>query len=142
MFTSSALVQSAGGELVKLPNHDFYLFMGHVFTGSYTAFEGQGEHNRKSISQSYLNEIRRLKIACGPQRGLTVRLVQTFKDNVEFHRRDLNLTKIISPQGTGLAAYGGVFTPDTQLSFHQTDLSHRGRSSARGGRLRAENERL
>ena len=67
MFTSSPLVQSAGGELIKLPGNDFYLVMGHVFSGTYTAFEGQGEKNRESVSQVYLNEIRRLKIECGDQ---------------------------------------------------------------------------
>ena len=40
----SPLVQSSGGELVKLAGRHFYLIMGHVFQGSYTAFEGQGEH--------------------------------------------------------------------------------------------------
>ena len=39
-FTRSPLVQSAGGELVKLADGFFYLVMGHVFMGSYTAFEG------------------------------------------------------------------------------------------------------
>ena len=31
--------------------------MGHVFMGSYTAFEGHGEHNAQEASQTYLNEI-------------------------------------------------------------------------------------
>jgi hypothetical protein len=117
MFTSSPLVQSAGGELIKLSGNDFYLVMGHVFTGTYTAFEGQGEKSHDSVSQVYLNEIRQLKIECGAKTGLTVRLVQAFKDDVEFHRRDLNATEFLSPQGVGLAVYGGVFTPETQLSY-------------------------
>jgi hypothetical protein len=116
-FTSTPLVQSAGGELIKLADDCFYLVMGHVFTGSYTAFEGHGEHNAEQVSQVYLSEIRKLKIANGPNGGLTVRLVQTYRDPVEFHRRDLNVTPILSPRGLGLAAYGGVFTPETQLSY-------------------------
>jgi hypothetical protein len=117
LFTSSPLVQSAGGELIKLAGNDFYLVMGHVFTGTYTAFEGQGEKSHDSVSQVYLNEIRQLKITCGAGNGLTVSLAQTFKDDVEFHRRDLNAIEILSPQGPGLAVYGGVFTPETQLSY-------------------------
>ena len=91
--------------------------MGHVFTGSYTAFEGQGEHNAQSVSQAYLNEIRKLKITEGAQGRLDVQLVDTYKDETEFHRRDLNTVKVMTPEGVGLAAYGGVFTPETQLSY-------------------------
>jgi hypothetical protein len=116
-FTESPIVQSAGGELVKLGDGCFYLVMGHVFTGSYTAFEGQGENNREQVSQTYLNEIRKLEISDNSNRGLLVKLVTRYRDETEFHRRDLNVTKIMSPKGVGLAAYGGVFTPDTQLSY-------------------------
>jgi hypothetical protein len=115
-FLLSPLVQSAGGELLKIPGGDFYLFMGHVFTGSYTAFEGQGEQNRVAVSQVYLNEIRRLKIECGPH-GLTVRLVEAYKNEDQFHRRDFNAFLFMTPQGPGLAAFGGVFTPETQLEY-------------------------
>ena len=90
--------------------------MGHVFTGSYTAFQGQGEHNTQAASQVYLNEIRKLRITTG-EHGLAVRLVDKFHDTAEFHRRDLNVTQILSPKGLGLAVYGGVFTPETQLSY-------------------------
>jgi hypothetical protein len=110
-------VQSAGGELIKLPGNHFYLVMGHVFMGSYTAFEGQGEKNRGEVSQAYLNEIRELKVDCGPNNGLTVQLVKAYKDDQEFHRRDLNAVVFMSPKGFGIAAYGGVFTPDTQLGY-------------------------
>jgi hypothetical protein len=116
LFAASPLVQSAGGELIKL-DADFYLVMGHVFTGTYTAFEGQGEKSQESVSQVYLNEIRKLKIECEAKKGLTVRLVEAFKDEAEFHRRDLNATEYLSPKGLGLAVYGGVFTPETQLSY-------------------------
>jgi hypothetical protein len=111
------LVQSAGGELIKLADGCFYLVMGHVFIGSYTSFEGHGEHNTQTVSQAYLNEIRKLKITAGPAGGLTVALVEKFKDEAEFHRRDLNVAPILSPKGVGLAAYGGVFTPETQLGY-------------------------
>lgn len=116
-FASTPSVQSAGGELVKLGGDSFYLVMGHVFMGSYTAFEGQGEHNAGDVSQTYLNEIRKLQIAENAGGGLTVRLLQTFRDEAEFHRRDLNVAQILSARGLGLAAYGGVFTSETQLSY-------------------------
>jgi hypothetical protein len=88
-----------------------------VFTGTYTAFEGHGEHNADEVSQTYLNEIRKLRIAEAPGDGLSVQLVKTYRDETEFHRRDLNVTQFLSPKGLGLAAYGGVFTPETQLSY-------------------------
>jgi hypothetical protein len=116
-FASTMHVQSAGGDLIKLPDGYFYLMMGHVFMGSYTAFEGHGEHDAQEVSQAYLNEIRKLKITEGTQGRLDVQLVDTYKDPVEFHRRDLNTVKVMTPQGVGLAAYGGVFTPETQLSY-------------------------
>ncbi len=117
VFAESNLVQSAGGELRKLPDGYFYLVMGHSFQGSYTAFEGQSEHDGGNVSQSYLNEIRKLKIAPDAHGKLKVSQVETYRDEMEFHRRDLNVTEIMSPEGLGLAVYGGVFTPDTQLSY-------------------------
>jgi hypothetical protein len=116
-FTSTPLVQSAGGELVKLSDGCFYVVMGHVFTGSYTAFEAQGEANHANVSQTYLNEIRKLEIKDADGGALSVRLITRFRDDSEFHRRDMNVGKVISPEGVGLAVYGGVFTPDTQLSY-------------------------
>jgi hypothetical protein len=117
VFAQSNLVQSAGGELAKLPDGYFYLVMGHSFQGSYTAFEGQGEHDDGNVSQSYLNEIRKLRITLDPKGKLSVELVKSYRDDMEFHRRDLNVTEILSPAGVGLAVYGGVFTPDAQLSY-------------------------
>ena len=116
-FAQSKLVESAGGELVKLPDGYFYLVMGHSFQGGYTAFEGQGEHDAGSVSQSYLDEIRKLKVEVDAKGKLDIRLVKSYRDEMEFHRRDLNVTEILSPAGVGLAAYGGVFTPKTQLSY-------------------------
>ena len=116
-FAETPLVQSAGGELIKLPDGDFYLVMGHSFQGSYTAFEGNTEHNSKESSQEYLNEIRRLTIKSEAHRKLEVRLAHSYRDETEFHRRDLNVAPIVTPQGVGIGIYGGVFTPDNQLSY-------------------------
>jgi hypothetical protein len=116
-FVSTPNVQSAGGDLIKLPDGYFYLVMGHVFTGTYTAFEGHGEHNAADVSQAYLNEIRKLKIAEDSKGKLDVQLVDTYSDTAEFHRRDLNTAAIVTSNGIGFGVYGGVFTPETQLSY-------------------------
>jgi hypothetical protein len=114
-FTQSELVQSSGGDLIKLED-GFYLVMGHVFMGTYADFEGGNEHNSTKASQKYLGEIRRLSIS-RTSSGLTVALLDRFS-NPEFLRRDLNTSYTILPDGKSLggAAYGGVFTKD-QLNF-------------------------
>jgi len=116
-FAENKAVQSAGGGLIKLADGFFYLVMGHTFNGSYLAFEGQAEHNADAVSQVYLNQIRKLKITDGSPGRLDVSVVETFEDEDQFHRRDLNVTPILSTDGLGLAAYGGVFTPQTQLNY-------------------------
>lgn len=116
-FAQTPLVQSTGGGLIKLKDGYFYLVMGHNFQGSYTAFEGQTEKNAQAATQTYLNEIRKLKISSVREGALEVSLVEKFEDVTEFHRRDLNVTPILSPNGLGLAVYGGVFTPETQLAY-------------------------
>ena len=116
-YARTPIVQSTGGALTKLPDGYFYLAMGHVFTGSYTAFQGQGEHNSQAASQTYLNEIRKLRIVRDKSGGLAVTLVDKYHDDVEFHRRDFTLAHALSPMGLGFGIYGGVFTPDTQLNF-------------------------
>src|SRR6185295_17155287 len=95
----------------------FYLVMGHSFQGSYTAFEGRQEKNGREASQNYLEEIRKLSLKPKPDGSLAVTLVEKFHDKTEFHRRDLNVAHFLSPAGLGFAAYGGVFTPETQLSY-------------------------
>jgi hypothetical protein len=55
----------------------------------------------ESVSQVYLNEIRQLKIECEAKTGLTIHLVQAFKDDIEFHRRDLNANEFLSPKALG-----------------------------------------
>jgi len=116
-FGRSPLVQSTGGGLTKLPDGLFYLVMGHSFHGSYTAFEGHGEHKGPEASQTYLSEIRKLAIKTRADGTLSVALAERFRDETEFHRRDLNVAQFLFPAGLGLAAYGGVFTPETQLNY-------------------------
>ena len=125
-FGRSPLVQSAGGGLTKLPDGYFYLVMGHSFHGSYTAFEGRQEKNAPEASQTYLDEIRKLSVKPMPDGSLGVALVEKFHDEMEFHRRDLNVAQFLSPAGLGFAAYGGVFTPETQLSYSKPVYVHPG----------------
>jgi len=116
-YAESPLVQSAGGGLVKLDDGLFYLFGGHVFMGSYRAFEAAEEKTTPKASQTYLGEIRKLRFNQPGGQKLVVSQVDRYQDP-EFARRDLNVELTIAPDGKslGAAAYGGVFTKD-QLNF-------------------------
>jgi len=116
-WAESPLVQSTGGELVKLDDGFFYLVGGHVFMGSYRSFEAADEKTTPKASQTYLGEIRKLRLAGNKPGKLDVSLIETFKDQ-EFARRDLNVGQLILPDGKslGAAAYGGVFTKE-QMNF-------------------------
>jgi hypothetical protein len=116
-WAESPFVQSTGGHLVKLDDGFFYLIGGHIFAGTYRGFEGANEKNTPSASQTYLAEIRKLRIVRDSPGKLKVSLVESFKDP-EFARRDFNVGLTIAPDGKSLsaAAYGGVFTKD-QLNF-------------------------
>jgi len=117
VWTQSPLVQSAGGELLKLDDGMFYLAGGHVFTGSYRDFEAGNEQPTATAAQQYLGEIRKLNIARTTAGRLSVSLVERYP-NPEFARRDGNGGFIILPDGHSLGAafFGGVFTRD-QLNF-------------------------
>jgi hypothetical protein len=116
-FTQTELVQSTGGDLLKLDNGLFYLVMGHIFMGRYTDFEAQNENHTPRAWQKYLGEIRKLRISRAGDGTPSVSLVGTYSDP-EFRRRDLNVTYSIGEDGKTLegGAYGGVFTKD-QLNF-------------------------
>ena len=116
-WAESPPVQSTGGELVKLDDGFFYLIGGHVFMGSYRGFEAADEKNTPKASQTYLGEVRKLRLTRAGPGKLEVSLIQSFP-NPEFARRDLNATLTILDDGRslGAAAYGGVFTKD-QLNF-------------------------
>jgi hypothetical protein len=116
-WTTSPLVQSTGGELLKLDDGMFYLAGGHVFAGSYRDFEGSNEADTAAASQKYLGEIRKLKVGQTAPDQLSVSLVETFADP-QFARRDLNggFTILSDGHSLGAAIYGGVFTKE-QLNF-------------------------
>jgi hypothetical protein len=112
-WAESPLVQATGGALLKLDDGLFYLSGGHVFMGGYRSFEGAGEKNTEEASQTYLGEIRKLRIAGASAGKLQVTLVESLKDP-EFARRDFNagLTILADGKSAGAALYGGVFTKD------------------------------
>lgn len=116
-WAESPLVQSAGGGLLKLEDRLFYLVGGHVFMGSYRSFEAADEKNTPKASQTYLGEIRKLRLSNVRPGRFDVSLVESFQDP-QFARRDLNASLTILEDGKslGAAAYGGVFTKD-QLNF-------------------------
>ena len=116
-YTRNSLVQTAGGELLKLDDGMFYLIGGHVFTGTYLDFEAASENDSPKASQHYTGEIRKLRVTRDTHGQLAVTLIEAFR-NPEFARRDLNAALTIQPNGhtLGAAAYGGVFTKD-QLGF-------------------------
>jgi len=116
-WTTSPLVQSAGGDLLKLDDGMFYLAGGHVFTGTYRDFEGSNEQSTATAAQTYLGEIRKLKVTQQAGGRLSVSLAERYPDP-QFARRDINAGLVILPDGhsLGAAVYGGVFTRD-QLNF-------------------------
>jgi hypothetical protein len=125
-YVESPLVQSTGGGLVKLDDGFFYLFGGHVFMGSYRAFEAAEEKTTPKASQTYLGEIRKLRFNKPGGQKLEVSEVERYQDP-EFARRDLNVALTINPHGKslGAAAYGGVFTKE-QLNFTHPVYFHAG----------------
>jgi hypothetical protein len=125
-YVESPLVQSTGGGLLKLDDGLFYLIGGHVFMGSYRAFEAADEKTTPKASQTYLSEIRKLRITKGVGQKLEVTQVAKYQDP-EFARRDLNVALTIGPDGKslGAAAYGGVFTKE-QLNFTSPIYFHAG----------------
>jgi len=116
-WAESPLVRSTGGSLIKLDGGFFYLIGGHVFTGSYRSFEAADERDTPKASQTYLGEIRKLKIVSAGAGKLDVSMVESFK-SPEFARRDFNAALTILGDGKSIGAevYGGVFTKE-QLNF-------------------------
>jgi hypothetical protein len=116
-WAESPLVQSTGGALIKLDDGFFYLVGGHIFMGSYRSFEAADEKSTPEASQTYLGEIRKLRLRTRQQGKLEVSLVESFR-SPEFERRDFNagLTILDGGKSLGAVAYGGVFTRD-QFNF-------------------------
>ncbi|MCW3070520.1 MAG: hypothetical protein JWO44_410 [Bacteroidetes bacterium] len=124
----SDLVRSTGGELYALPDGNFYMALGHNFTGSYSD---------STAKQVYLDQINvfSLKVnGFGGVNSLSLLPVRTITDSLpdsttQFHRRDLVVAPCVQSNGTdiGLAIYGGVFTysgKDAPASTNGTPFAH------------------
>lgn len=103
----SDLVKNTGGELYLLDDNNFYLCVGHSFTGKY---------GDTTAVQVYQDKVNVFSVAeTGNQ--LTLNSVATLTDNLpdsttQFRRRDLVVAPAVQPNGTdiGIAIFGGVFT--------------------------------
>ena len=106
---SYEFLRVTGGELKKMGNYYFLIFGHNYFTKYTTGVEGR-----------YTEEVRRFKINYKPGK-LTISDTTSYKDPTnkgdglsQYHRRDLNVTDGIRPDGSlGLNVFGGVFNgPD------------------------------
>ncbi len=100
-------LQVTGGEMAML-NNLAYLVLGQDFQGQYTP----GGHT--GFTQTYTDEIQAFQISYNGQvpGSLAIANYQAQNDQVNFHRRDYNLGRILLPGGQpALEVYGGVFTP-------------------------------
>ena len=101
----------AGGRLEKIDS-TYYLIFGHRFDGMYSKINGS-----TLFIQHYSNAIRKFNINDdGTSLAISNLTIETDTDN--FHRRDLNVTEQIFPNGEfGLTAFGGVFQKTATLPF-------------------------
>jgi hypothetical protein len=109
VYDSSEVVRATGGELYKLDDNNFYLVVGHNFTGPYG-----GNHQ-----QVYLDSVRIFSLTETPDSISVNSNVRYLSDNLpdsitQFRRRDLVVAPNVGKAGKdyGISIYGGVFTPD------------------------------
>ncbi|MGL4599693.1 MAG: hypothetical protein ACRCYO_19360 [Bacteroidia bacterium] len=116
VWGNSPLVQSTGGELYRMPNGNFYMCVGHNFSGMYTDTINQ--------RQQYLNQVNVFSVSTA-NNALTLTSQGTISDGLpnettQFHRRDLVVAPAIQANGTdvGISIYGGVFTYGAGAPFN------------------------
>lgn len=102
-----------GGDLQKVGS-DFYLVFGQVFTGRYDHAFGSG-----LFLQKYMTEVKMFNIT-NTNGNVVASNFSSRPDTTNFHRRDLNVTPIITPSGQqSLMAHGGVFQKDADLPYYE-----------------------
>lgn len=109
VYDQNPVVRSTGGELYRMPGGEFYLVLGHDFTGRYT--DG-------NAVQTYLNAVHAFKInETDSSVQIDTSSFRYITDNLpdsvtQFRRRDLVVAPYVQEPGTrvGVAIYGGVFT--------------------------------
>ncbi len=101
-----------GGDLGKLGN-DYYLMLGHKFTGRYDHVAGP------LFTQIYSNRIKKFTISDNDTTiALSAFTYQT--DTTNFHRRDFTSAPIVKPNGDfGIGIYGGVFQKNVDLPYRE-----------------------
>ncbi len=101
-----------GGELEKLGN-DYYLLLGHKFTGRYDHVSGP------LFTQIYSDRIKKFDITDND----TTILLSPFTyqtDTSNFHRRDFTSAPIVKPNGNfAIGIYGGVFQKNADLPYQE-----------------------
>ncbi len=109
IWGQSPMVCSTGGELYLLPDNNFYMCVGHKFTGSYID---------STAIQQYVDKINVFSVSVANNSlVLTASANGPITDGLpdsttQFRRRDLVVAPNVLANGTdiGLAIYGGVFT--------------------------------
>jgi hypothetical protein len=100
-----------GGRLEKIDS-TYYLIFGHRFDGMYNRITGS-----TLFTQTYTNAIRTFNIH-DDGTSLSIANLSVATDTDNFHRRDLNVTEQIFPNGEyGFTAFGGVFQKTATLPF-------------------------
>jgi len=101
-----------GGELNKLGT-DYYLIFGHDFQGRYT------DPPTPLFTQVYTNQIKKFNITDNGN-NISVSNFVYSTDTVNFHRRDLNVSPIVLPNGNfALEAFGGVFQYNINFPYRE-----------------------
>lgn len=114
MWGQSDMVCATGGEMFLLPDNNFYLVVGHKFTGAYLD---------PNAIQEYVDSVRVFTVSTSGNQ-LVLNRTGSFTDNfagattyhlhdslTQFRRRDLVIAPAVQSNGTdiGISVYGGVF---------------------------------
>lgn len=99
-----------GGALNKIDD-TYYLVGGHKFMGRYNPM---GPDHGPGFEQEYTDEIRRFKIN---DEDSTIEVLESIHDAMHLHRRDYNLTPIISEGERKLVVNSGVFKNTVDLPW-------------------------
>ncbi len=97
-----------GGEMLKFNGH-FYLFFGHDFRGRYS------DPPVPTFTQVYNEQIRQFDLV---DNGTTIQVTNyvAYTDTNNFHRRDLNVSPMLYPNGSfGAEVLSGVFRKNVDL---------------------------
>lgn len=108
VYLTNPAMASTGGELFKMDDGNFYLCVGHNFTGAYSS---------NNATQVYLDEVRVFSLTETENSIAIAGAIDSITDGLndtvtQFHRRDLVVAPNVMPGGNtyGISIYGGVFT--------------------------------